>query len=250
MRIRLLASAILLFVSAIPAFAQQPAAPSADDVARRAIDVLAGPAWEKARYIAFTFNVVSGGKITTSFPQRWDRFTGQYRVSGKDQQGNDFDVILNTNTKQGKAWKNGIEVNEPSIFELGYRRFINDTYWLLMPLKAMDPGVHREYVGERTDSCGHTWDVVKLSFDQGVGLTPGDNYWMWVNRDTGLVDEWDMHLQNMKAEDLPLTVYFHDFKRVGGVLLSTRREIRGKSSNIELGDVQVLPDVPKGAFEK
>jgi len=250
MRIRLLASAILLFVSAIPAFAQQPAAPSADDVARRAIDVLAGPAWEKARYIAFTFNVVSGGKITTSFPQRWDRFTGQYRVSGKDQQGNDFDVILNTNTKQGKAWKNGIEVNEPSIFELGYRRFINDTYWLLMPLKAMDPGVHREYVGERTDSCGHTWDVVKLSFDQGIGLTPGDNYWMWVNRDTGLVDEWDMHLQNMKAEDLPLTVYFHDFKRVGGVLLSTRREIRGKSSNIELADVQVLPDVPKGAFEK
>jgi hypothetical protein len=250
MRIRLLASAILLFVSVIPAFAQQPATPSADDVARRAIDVLAGPAWEKARYIAFTFNVVSGGKITTSFPQRWDRFTGQYRVSGKDQQGNAFDVVLDTNTKQGKAWKNGIEVTESSMFDLGYRRFINDTYWLLMPLKSMDPGVHREYVGERTDSCGHTWDVVKLSFDQGIGLTPGDNYWMWVNRDTGIVDEWDMHLQNMKADELPLTVYFHDFKRIGGLLLSQRREIRGKTSNIELADVQVLPDVPKGAFEK
>jgi len=212
--------------------------------------MLAGPAWEKARYIAFTFNVVSGGRITTSFPQRWDRFTGDYRVSGKDQQGNDFVVIMNTNTKQGRAWKNGGEVNESSIFELGYRRFINDTYWLLMPLKSMDPGVHREYVGERSDSCGHTWDVVKLSFDQGVGLTPGDNYWMWVNRDTGLVDEWDMHLQNMKADDLPLSVYFHDFKRIGGLLLSTRREIRGKNSNIELGDVQVLSEVPKGAFEK
>lgn len=250
MRNRLLASAILLFVSVIPASAQQPATPSADDVARRAIDMLAGPAWEKARYIAFTFNVVSGGRITTSFPQRWDRYTGQYRVSGKDQQGNDFVVILNTNTKQGRAWKNGAEVNESSIFELGYRRFINDTYWLLMPLKAMDPGVHREYVGERSDSCGHAWDVVKLSFDQGVGLTPGDNYWMWVNRDTGLVDEWDMHLQNMKADDLPMTVYFHDFKRIGGLLLSTRREIRGKNSNIELGDVTVSSEVPKGAFEK
>lgn len=212
--------------------------------------MLAGPAWEKARYIAFTFNVVSGGRITTSFPQRWDRFTGEYRVSGKDQQGNDFVVIMNTNTKQGRAWKNGGEVNESSIFELGYRRFINDTYWLLMPLKSMDPGVHREYVGERSDACGHTWDVVKLSFDQGVGLTPGDNYWMWVNRDTGLVDEWDMHLQNMKADDLPMSVYFHDFKRIGGLLLSTRREIRGKNSNIELGDVQVLSEVPKGAFEK
>ena len=250
MRIRSLASAILLFVSVIPAFAQQPATPSADDVARRAIDVLAGPAWDKARYIAFTFNVVSGGKITTSFPQRWDRFTGEYRVSGKDQKGDEFLVIMNTNTKQGRAWKNGAEVTEPSTFELGYRRFINDTYWLLMPLKSMDPGVHREYSGERTDSCGHTWDVVKLSFDQGIGLTPGDNYWMWVNRDTGMVDEWDMHLQNMKPDELPLSVYFHDFKRIGGLLLSTRREIRGKSSNIELADVQVLSEVPKGAFEK
>jgi hypothetical protein len=250
MRNRLLASAILLFVSVIPAFAQQPATPSADDIARKAIDMLAGPAWEKARYIAFTFNVVAGGKITTAFPQRWDRFTGQYRVSGKDQQGNDFTVIMNTNTKQGRAWKNGIEITDSSMFELGYRRFINDTYWLMMPLKSMDPGVHREYVGERTDSCGRVWDVVKLSFDQGVGLTPGDNYWMWVNRDTGLVDEWDMHLQNMKADDLPLTVYFHDFKRIGGLLLSTRREIRGKGSNIELGDVQVSSEVPKGAFEK
>jgi len=212
--------------------------------------MLAGPAWEKARYIAFTFNVVSGGRITTSFPQRWDRFTGEYRVSGKDQQGNDFVVIMNTNTKQGRAWKNGGEVNESSIFELGYRRFINDISWLLMPLKSMDPGVHREYVGERSDSCGHTWDVVKLSFDQGVGLTSGDNYWMWINRDTGIVDEWDMHLQNMKADDVPQPVYFRDFKRIAGLLLSTRRELRGKTTQIRLDDIVVSAEVPKGAFDK
>ena len=258
MRINTLLSTILLFVSVSPILAQQPAATpapapaakSADDVARRAIDMLAGPAWEKARYISFTFNVVSNGKVATSFPQRWDRFTGDYRVSGRDPQGNDFEVIMNVNTKKGRAWKNGSEVTDASIFDTGYRRFINDTYWLLMPIKSMDPGVHREYVGERNDQCGHTWDVVKLSFDQGVGLTPGDNYWMWVNRDTGIVDEWDMHLQNMKPDDIPLSVYFHDFKRIGGLLLSTRRELRGKTSSIELGDVVVSSEVPKGAFEK
>src|SRR5881398_980264 len=125
MRIRTLLSTCLLFVSVSPMFAQQPATPSADDVARRAIDVLAGSAWEKARYIAFTFNVVRDGKITTSFPQRWDRYTGQYRVSGKDAQGNDFIVITNTNTKQGRAWKNGNEVTEPTTLDIGYRRFIN-----------------------------------------------------------------------------------------------------------------------------
>ena len=250
MRIRTLLCTVLLFVAVSPIVAQQPPAKSADDIARRAIDMLAGPAWEKARYISFTFNVVANGKTGASFPQRWDRYTGDYRVSGHDQQGNEFLVILNTNTKKFRAWKNGGEVTDPSNFDLGYRRFTNDTYWLLMPIKSMDPGVHREYVGERTDSCGHTWDVVKLSFDQGVGLTSGDNYWMWVNRDTGIVDEWDMHLQNMKPEDLPMEVFFHDFKRIGGLLLSTRREIRGKSSVIELADVVVSSEVPKGAFEK
>ena len=234
----------------MPLFAQQPAAPTADDLARRTIDIMAGPAWEKARYFSFTFNVVADGKIATSFPQRWDRYTGDYRVSGRDPQGNDFLVIINTNTKQGRAWKNGVEVTEPSNFELGYRRFINDTYWLLMPLKSMDPGVHREYVGERSDSCGHTWDVVKLSFDQGVGLTSGDNYWMWINRDTGIVDEWDMHLQNMKADDVPQPVYFRDFKRIAGLLLSTRRELRGKTTQIRLDDIVVSAEVPKGAFDK
>jgi len=250
MRIRLLISAVILSATVMPLFAQQAAAaPSADDLARRAIDMLAGPAWEKARYFSFSFDVVRDGKITTSFPQRWDRYTGDYRVSGRDAQGNDFLVIMNTNTKQGHAWKNGIEVTDSGMFDVGFRRFVNDTYWLLMPLKAMDPGVHREYVGERNDTCGHTWDVVKLSFDANVGLTPNDVYWMWINRDTGIVDEWDMRLQNMKPDEVPMSVYFHDFKRVAGLLISTKREMRGKATSIYLDDLQILPEVPKGAFE-
>ncbi len=234
-----------------PLRAQQPAtaAPAADDLARRAIDVLAGPAWEKARYFSFAYNIVHDGKITASFPQRWDRVTGQYRVSGRDPQGNDFVVIMNVNTKQGRAWKNGIEINESGIFDLGFRHFINDTYWLLMPLKSMDAGVHREYVGERDDSCGHSWDVVKLTFDANYGLTPNDVYWMWINRDSGIVDEWDMRLQTMKADDVPMSVYFHDYRRVGGLLISTKREIRGKASSIHLDDLKVLPEPPKGAFD-
>jgi hypothetical protein len=246
MRTRRLLTVCVLFATAFTIQAQQ----SADAIARRAIETMAGPAWEKARYIAFTFNVVRDGKIAASFPQRWDRYTGQYRVSGRDPQGNDFVVVINTNTKHGHAWKNGSEVTEASMFDLGYRRFINDTYWLLMPLKAMDPGVHREAVGERTDSCGHTWDVVKLSFDQGVGLTPADVYWMWVNRDSGLVDEWDMHLQSMKPEEPPLSVYFHDYRRIAGLLLSTSREVRGKNQTIRLDDLTVSSEVPAGAFEK
>lgn len=248
-----LLSAFCLLLFATAAFAQTPAVPSADDLARRAIDSIAGPAWEKARYIEFSFVVEREGKVVANFPQRWDRYTGEYRVSGRDQKGNDFEAIINTNTRQGRAWLAGEEVKDTRLQETlttAYRRFINDTYWLLMPLKMMDPGVHRTAEGSRTDSCGHTWDVVKLSFDQGIGLTPNDVYWAWINRDTGLVDEWDMHLQGMKAEDPNLEVVFHDFRRVGGLLISTARELRNKNQMIRLANLKVSSDVPAGAFTK
>jgi len=240
------------FLLTTAALAQQPAR-SADDLARRNFDAQAGPAWEKARYFEFTFAVEKEGKIVTAFPQRYDRYTGDYRVSGRDPKGNDFLVIMNVNTRKGRAWVNGEEVTDARLGDsltLGYRRFINDTYWLLMPLKMLDPGVHRSAEGERTDSCGHTWDVVKLSFDPNAGLTPNDQYWAWINRDTGLVDEWDMRLQSMKPEDPLLEVVFHDFRRANGLLISTRREMRNKNQSIRLDDLKVSSDVPAGAFAK
>src|SRR5438067_470789 len=96
----------LTLLLAATALAQQ----TADELARRAIDALGGPAVEKARYFEFTFNVYHGDARTTSFPQRWDRTTGNYRVSGRDPKQNDFVVIMNTNTKKGRAWINGEEV--------------------------------------------------------------------------------------------------------------------------------------------
>jgi hypothetical protein len=239
--------ALILSVFAFSALGQ----PTADDVSRRAIDVLAGPAWDQARYFAFTFNVERDGKIAASFPQRWDRFTGDYRVSGKNREGQDIEVIMNLNTKQGRAWRNGEEVADATelVNKFGYGRFINDTYWLLMGFKSFDPGVTRAYDGEKTDACGRMHDVVKFSF-ANVGLTPGDVYWMWVNRDTGLVDEWHMKLQGSKPEDEPTPVLFHDYKRFGGLLISTRREIKGRGQFIRLDDITVAPQPPAGAFTK
>jgi len=221
--------------------------PTADSVARRAIDMLAGPAWDDARYLAFSFNVEREGKIVASWPQRWDRFTGDYQVSGKNRDGDDVRVIMNVNTKEGKAWKNGQAVADPKdLLTLGHRRFINDTYWLLMGFKSFDPGVSREYAGEKTDAAGRVYDVVRFSFAK-VGLTPGDVYWMWVNRDTGLVDQWHMKLEGDKPEDPPSVVMFHDYRRFGNLLISTRRDM-GKSV-IRLDDITVARQAPADAFQ-
>lgn len=227
-------------LSMLPAFGQ----PTADATAQRAIDVLAGPAWNDARYFAFTFNVEREGQIVASYKQQWDRFTGDYAVSGKNREGDEVRVVMNVNTKQGRAWKNGQPVADPAeLLTFGYRRFINDTYWLLMGFKSFDPGVTRTYEGEKTNACGAVHDVVRFSF-QNVGLTPGDVYWMWVNRRTGLVDEWHMKLEGAKPEEAPSVVLFQDYRRIGGLLISTTRQIQGKNQFVRLDDVVVSKDAP------
>jgi len=226
--------------------------PAADALARRTIDMLAGPEWQKARYFSFTFNLERNGQRAASFPQRWDRVTGDYKVSGNDPSSVPFVVIENINTKKGRAWQNGVAVTDPAALEnlltLGYRRFINDTFWLLMPLKMLDPGVYRKAMGERTDSCGHTWDVVRVIFDQGPGV-PTDIYWAWINRDSGIVEEWDMKLQGTPPDEPAVEVFFRDYRRVAGVLVSTRREVKGKNQTVHLDDLKILSEPPQGAFE-
>ena len=234
-----------------PAAPVSPPDPAADALAKRTIEANGGAAWDKARYLSYTFVVERNGQAAASFPQQWDRVTGDYRVSGLDPKGVPFTVILNAKTKTGRAWQKGVEVKDlPALKELlslGYRRYNNDTYWLLMPLQMLEPGVHRTSQGERTDAAGHKWDVVRLTFDPSLEI----NYtvWAWINRESGLVDEWDMKAPGAAATDPSIEVFFRDFKRVAGVLISMRREVMGKNQTVRFDELQILPETPKGAFE-
>jgi hypothetical protein len=213
------------------------AQPTADAVAQRAIDVLAGPAWNDARYFAFTFDVEREGKIVASYAQRWDRFTGDYRVSGKNREGEDVLVVMNINTKEGKAWKNGQAVADPKdLLTFGYRRFINDTYWLLAPWKVFDPGVQRTYDGEKPGPDGFVCDVIKLSFD-GVGLTPKDIYWLSVTRDGHQMLQWQYVLGGAAEE--PTTAVWKDWRTFGGIRLSVEKVFPGHPRRILFENVAV-----------
>ena len=242
--VKFLRTIIILLFFATAGYAQ----PSADSIAARAVDVLGAAAWPQARYFAFTLTVERDGKVISSFPQKWDRATGEYRVSGNDPQGRPFDVAMNLNTLTGHATIDGIQITSPGrLKDLGSRRFTNDIFWLLMPLRMTEHDVHRTYLGERNDSCGHVWDVLKLTFDKG-GLLPGDTYWAWVNHDTGMVEEWDIQLQGT-TDQRPTEVILHDYQRFGGLLISTRREIRGTGQTMKIENLQILPVPPKGAFQ-
>ncbi|HKS25240.1 MAG TPA: hypothetical protein VJZ76_20765 [Thermoanaerobaculia bacterium] len=227
-------------------FAAAATAQTADTLVGRAYHAAGGAAWEKARYFEYTFSVYRGEERVTSFPQRWDRATGEYRVSGTDPKRNEFLAIINVNTKKGRAWLNGEEVHDSRLDDtlaLALRRFDNDTFWLLMPLKLVEPKVKLEAMGERTDSCGRTWDVVKLTSE-------GSTHWAWIHRDTGIVEEWDMKLQGTPPDDPPVQVMLHDFTRYGTLLVSTRREVRNKNQTVKLEGLKIANETPKGAFTR
>lgn len=240
---------LVLSMTTVQISAQSLPAASAEEIAKRVFDTAAGDAWEKARYISFAFAAERDGKVVTSIPQSYDRFTGDYRVAGKNREGVPYTVIMNVSTKAGRAWLDGKEVADPkALLESGYGRFINDTYWLLMPLKLRDPGSRLELAETKTDECGRTYDILKISFDQGIGLTSGDQYWMWVNRDTNLIDRWEMKLQGSKPEDPKRSFLFKRLQRSGGILLPTSKENAEGTSKILLNDFFVSDKVPAGAF--
>jgi len=134
------------------------------------------------------------------------------------------------------------------VFGVAYGHFLNDARFLLMPLRMFEPGVHRTYDGTRKDSCDRVWDLIKLTFDDMVGLPAHDTYWMWVGRDTGLIEEWDFKTPAVGADQPPMRIRLSDYGRFGDVLLSARRTIAGPGQAITFTDIKVLPEVPKGAM--
>jgi hypothetical protein len=178
-------------------------------------------AWDKTRYVRFDFGFEREGTLVTR-AHTWDKWTGRYRLEGQTQQNEPFVVLMNVNTKEGQAWVKGQRQTgdeEKKLLERAYGTWINDTYWLLMPYKLRDPGVTLAYAGEAKEGNA-TYDKVLLTFDN-VGLTPKDKYWVWVNRDTHLVDRWDFVL---KGEDVPPTTFrWTDWKTVGQVKLAGER---------------------------
>ncbi|HKF44313.1 MAG TPA: hypothetical protein VKG01_14520 [Thermoanaerobaculia bacterium] len=216
--------------------------PKADKVGKEMIAALGGEqAWEKAREFKFDFVVENEGKVAGKRSHTWDRYTGDYKMTGTDQSGAPYTVLFNVNTKQGKAWVNGRPVEGEEADKLvkgSYARFINDTYWLLAPWKVFDPGVNLAYEGEKPCPGGGTCDVLKLSFEN-VGLTPKDVYWMYVTRDGHNMVQWQYVLKG--ADEPPTTVQWKNWQKVGGIMIAMEKPMEGKPTVIRFENVSVTP---------
>jgi len=254
MRRRLFVLVVLTGLGCGSAAAQSPSANRALAVVEQMMEAMGGEAaWQQARYLRFDWAVERDGKQVAYVRHLWDRYDGRYRVEWTSREGKQLEAFFNVNTRTGRVFVNGEparDEDEQKYLDQAYGRFINDSYWLLMPWKLKDPGVKLEYVSETTLD-GQKYDLVHLSF-ASVGLTPGDHYWAYINRRTHLMDRWAYFLQDFEgrpALDKATAWEWRDWGMVGRIRLAREKvQVEGKA-RIHFPVLSSPRDVDDSVFE-
>lgn len=228
----------------------------ADSVAYRLLQAHGADAWATAPYLRFDFGFESPDGQQTIARHLWNRNTGEYRIEWSSGPDSSYVALVNVRDAEnqqpaGTVYLNGTELTGAAGKKAqreAYGRFINDTYWLLSPLKVFDPGVNRTYL---PDSSTAEHDVIHLTFGD-VGLTPKDEYWLYVSTETGQLDRWAYHLQGMPEKAPPQFFDWTGYTELkapeGAVHLATRKEAMGADRALLTNNMALPSTPPDGAF--
>lgn len=227
-----------------------PILTKSDSIALSVFDAFGGyEAWAALRYLRFDFGIENGESKTVLRKHLWDRHEGHYRVEWTSGDDSTYVVLLNVQTQQGNAYLNGEAVGEEENEQLvrrGYRGFINDTYWLLAPVKLLDPGVSRLYLPGWSDEEN---DVITTTYDD-VGLTPDDQFWFWVDKGSGKLMRWAYVLEG--NERAAPTIYdwgdYESFVTDAGTIKFIPRKIGASGRDLLTDNIAIPLSVEVGAF--
>ncbi|MGI8431009.1 MAG: hypothetical protein ACR2MW_01790 [Chthoniobacterales bacterium] len=161
--------------------------------------------WGHVQTIDFAFVVEKEGKQVAKAEHHWDVAAGTDEIKWKGKEVK-VDLANPGTSKDEKA---------------AYARWVNDSYWLLAPLKLQDKGVTTEAEGTK-EMNGKKCEVLKLSFVQ-VGLTPSDQYRLYVDPQSQLVTYWDYLPKGEKG----MSGTWEDYQKSGGLTLATDHKMGG-----------------------
>lgn len=220
-------------VASAPSPVDASSDPAAVALAESTLAVMGGrDAWNATRFLRWTF---SGRRI-----HHWDKGTGDVRIAS----GTSL-VLMNVISKTGRAWENGVEITEEmaiaAALEDGYGAWVNDSYWLVMPYKLLDPGVVLRDGAEDALLDGRPAHKIVVTFEN-VGLTPGNKYDVWIAKDTGLVEEW-AYYENGEDAQPRFRLPWGGWETFGKIRLATKHG-RDQDWNIAVFDT-----LPRTLFE-
>lgn len=171
-------------------------------------------AWDNTRAIRWNFF----GRRTLT----WDKRYNKVRIDFHDQ-----NVIVSADTDGKKGWvvKDGIMIGniKESVgwIKKANEIWVNDSYWVAMPFKLKDSGVTLSYIGKDSTKAGQAAEVIQLTFD-GVGITPGNKYHVYIDPQSYLVTQWAFFA---KADDSEprFVLPWGDYKEYDGIMLASDR---------------------------
>lgn len=194
--------------------------------------------YDKTNIIKWTF---FGSRTHT-----WDKLNNKVRI---DYVKENTIILLNMNDQSGKVLKKGKEVSDAAelkmYLEEGRKAWINDSYWLVMPWKLMDPGVTLKYKGVKNTETGDPADVLEMTFDK-VGVTPENKYLVFIDQKTHFISQWS-HFQKAADEKPRFTMPWKDYKPFGKIMLSGSR---GDRSLTDIAVFDILPETVFSSFDK
>jgi hypothetical protein len=126
----------------------------ADELANQMLSALDKPAFDTIKYLSWNF--------ADRNQYLWDKQGGKCIVTFGDNK-----VVLDLSTKTGKILSGNLS-HEDAI-EKAWANWCNDSFWMMAPFKAFDPGTERYIV----DDEGKQGLEVKYS---SGGVTPGDSF--------------------------------------------------------------------------
>jgi len=208
--------ATVLAISILLRLSLGAAAPATGDdaamkLAKEVVKANGGENWAKVKRIQFTFNVLDkDGKPAMAAKHDWDVRAGTDAVTWKEKT---VTVKLADKNDEGDA-------------KAAYQRWVNDTYWLMMPMKLLDGGVKLAHGGTQ-EVEGQKYEVLNMSFE-GVGLTPGDKYTLYIDPQERLVRRWDY----MPSAEKKTSGTWDGYEQFGPLKLATKHQFGERQINM------------------
>ncbi|MRI01667.1 hypothetical protein GH721_14075 [Kriegella sp. EG-1] len=123
---------------------------------------------------------------------------------------------------------NGTVVNDSTALKKVMFNRPTNFYWFTMLQKLNDPGLKYEYLGEKVID-NKNFDIVKVSFELNNNK-PTDIYQLYINKKTGIVDQFLFTVAEYGVVDTPLLMQL-EYEEVDDFLIPTIRKY--KKSNWE-----------------
>lgn len=203
------------------------------EIANQVIEACGGQAnWDSTRYLSWR-NLEGKRRFI------WDKWTGDVRVENAITL-----VLMNLNTKEGRAWQYGEEISDPAklqrALDFAYESWSHDTYGVFLPFMLRNKGIVLKHVREGQVN-DQPVDILQVTFDN-FGPTPEAKYHVHIDKESKLLVQWDYYM-DVADEHPRFRMPWKNYQKYGNIWLSDDRE---RKKHTELA---VFDELPASVFE-